>query len=1168
MKILSLNIKTFGPFTGTCLDFNGGQESFHIVYGSNEAGKTATLRALKALLFGIPERTRDTFVHEGRKLRIGARICHSDGTTLSFQRRKGRSKTLLNEDEIELSESDLAKFLGSIDEAAFSLMFGLGHEDLVQGGREIVAGKGDLGQSLFAAGAGVSGLQKVLSDLEEEAGGLFKPRSQSASINVAISKYKDSKKEIQSASLPPKEWEEHEHQLNVALCKKEDVSSKLRNLRTELHRLERIQRAIPVIGERKETIIQSEKLGEVLILPESFSTDRIEVVSALENARETGKSATARLERTTNKIDSLQVPEELLNQEAVITELHKKLGSHLKAINDLPELQGQMSSLRREAGNILKDLRPGAALETAESFRLSVTKRQHILSLASEYEGLTERINSVGKQLQSLEARKSSTVKALRDIEESVDVLELKKVIAHVQKDGEIEQQAADARTEQRRAAEQTELELRKLPLWEGTLEVLEALPIPPIETLERFERDFSDIEKKIVTLESLIKDKSRDISEIDRSIESLEISGAVPTETILFESRKRRDAGWLLVKSAWLEQKSDEGKIKSFHAELPLDQAYEQSVGKADDIVDRLRREAERVTQKALWLASKSQSLKDVTQLQTDKGNDLINRNRLLEEWNQIWTLIGITPLPPGEMRSWIQKQQNLVMAAERCRVLHEKAYRLEERLSAHCHVVGECLNRLGVKKAAKSETLRSLIDRGLSFIELNDNISQRRAKLQQTIGEIEEQLAEAKKIREDAEREIERWKSEWKIAVGELGHEASIIPSAAVEFINRSQELFEKLDSSQGLKERIHRIDEECKHFGLEVSDLVTRVTPDLAGRPIEQAAAELYARLAKAREDFATLGSLKQECESHQKDLETAMDTIVKMEERLKGLLNQAGCIHPEEIEEIERRSTLAQSLKEYIDQIEKQLLAHAAGDTIERFIAEAEGFNPDALPLEIDTVQNTISQLEEELSVLDMTIGSEQTEIRKMDGTSLAAEAAERAQEALTNIVDNSERYIRLRLATAILHNEIERYRARNQGPVLARASEFFASMTLGSFSRLKMAFDESDVPILVGVRPGLDESEVRVEGMSDGTCDQLFLSLRLASLERYMEQNEPMPFIIDDILVNFDDDRSEATLKVLAEISKKTQIIFFTHHKHLLDLAEKAVQTALLRKHSL
>ena len=48
----------------------------------------------------------------------------------------------------------------------------------------------------------------------------------------------------------------------------------------------------------------------------------------------------------------------------------------------------------------------------------------------------------------------------------------------------------------------------------------------------------------------------------------------------------------------------------------------------------------------------------------------------------------------------------------------------------------------------------------------------------------------------------------------------------------------------------------------------------------------------------------------------------------------------------------------------------------------------------------------------------------------------------------------------------------------------------------------------------------------MEGMSNGTRDQLYLALRLASLEKYMESSEPMPFIVDDILVDFDDECSQ------------------------------------------
>jgi uncharacterized protein YhaN len=72
-------------------------------------------------------------------------------------------------------------------------------------------------------------------------------------------------------------------------------------------------------------------------------------------------------------------------------------------------------------------------------------------------------------------------------------------------------------------------------------------------------------------------------------------------------------------------------------------------------------------------------------------------------------------------------------------------------------------------------------------------------------------------------------------------------------------------------------------------------------------------------------------------------------------------------------------------------------------------------------------------------------------------------------------------------------------------------------------------------------------------MSDGTTDQLYLALRIACIENYVKDNEPIPFIVDDILVHFDDERSKETLKVLLELSNYTQIIFFTHHYRLIEL---------------
>jgi uncharacterized protein YhaN len=73
-------------------------------------------------------------------------------------------------------------------------------------------------------------------------------------------------------------------------------------------------------------------------------------------------------------------------------------------------------------------------------------------------------------------------------------------------------------------------------------------------------------------------------------------------------------------------------------------------------------------------------------------------------------------------------------------------------------------------------------------------------------------------------------------------------------------------------------------------------------------------------------------------------------------------------------------------------------------------------------------------------------------------------------------------------------------------------------------------------------------------MSSGTRDQLFLALRLATLEEYLERSEPMPFVVDDILVNFDDERARATLEVLARLGERTQVLLFTHHGRIREQA--------------
>ena len=167
---------------------------------------------------------------------------------------------------------------------------------------------------------------------------------------------------------------------------------------------------------------------------------------------------------------------------------------------------------------------------------------------------------------------------------------------------------------------------------------------------------------------------------------------------------------------------------------------------------------------------------------------------------------------------------------------------------------------------------------------------------------------------------------------------------------------------------------------------------------------------------------------------------------------------------------------------------------------------------------------------------------------------AAEAAESAEEILARLRGTVERYARTRVATTLLEGEIERYREANQDPLLRRAGRCFADLTLGSFSGLGIDFDVKDRPVIIGLRP--TDERVPLAGLSDGSEDQLYFALRLAAIERYAETSEPVPFIVDDVLIGFDDRRTKAALQVLADLSAHTQVILFTHHRTVADLAEE------------
>jgi DNA repair protein SbcC/Rad50 len=125
-------------------------------------------------------------------------------------------------------------------------------------------------------------------------------------------------------------------------------------------------------------------------------------------------------------------------------------------------------------------------------------------------------------------------------------------------------------------------------------------------------------------------------------------------------------------------------------------------------------------------------------------------------------------------------------------------------------------------------------------------------------------------------------------------------------------------------------------------------------------------------------------------------------------------------------------------------------------------------------------------------------------------------------------------------------------------LLAAAERWFTCITGGAWRGLKPDWRDDD-QVLLAQRD--DGRELTIDCLSEGTADQLYLALRLGAIEVRLGSAPAVPLLLDDVLMTFDDARAARTLVALAELGRRNQVIYFTHHRHLADLARESLSPA-------
>jgi uncharacterized protein YhaN len=1169
MRIERLALLRYGSFTDYEIDLDGDQVRLHVLLGVNEAGKTTALHAIGDLLFGIGRQTSFAFRHGYQELRIGATLSDGNGRRLTVRRRKGNQNTLLDADDHAVADDALAPFLGGADRAIFQGLFGLTHESLRAGGGDMLAARGDLGRMLFGAGSSMGSAIAVLDALEVEADDLFTPRrSAKKPFYLAQDARGAAERKVRELALRFDDWRHNRTALAETDAALAAVRCRLAELDARRTRLERIRRTAPRVVELREVEVELSELAEAPLLPEDAG-------ERLVNARRAMAVAQARLERedavaaeTMAALSALVIPEGLIADADEVQRLYDLRGAIADGSNILPELRGRrkelLCALRRLGAEL--GATGGAAGEggsrtnradadTAEGPELpAASALAEVRDLIGEDAAWRAQMADIGERHEVATADLAAAAADLAEASPPPDLTALALAVDQAQCVSDLEADIAVAERGSAEAGDRLAAALAALRSWTGSADDLAALAVPERETVQRFEREIGEAQ----TLALRARDALEEALEIERACErdlaALTGAARLATEEAVQAARATRDRGWRLIRRLYIEGEGiDEHEIETFAPRARLAERFEQCLHDADGLADRRHDQAAQVARHAQLLADREAARARRGDRERQAAQRCETAAALLENWRGLWWEFEIEAEPPREMDRWLDRREAALREAAAAQAAAGTLADLRSRLAGARMDLCAALERAGARACAET-SFAMLVQEARARLDAGRAAASRRAVLAEKHAS-QAVIVDRERLRLDslAERRL-AWKAAWMSTVARVGLAPDASPAGAATALELWEAVRGTWADLDAIDLRIARIESDAAAFATAVGALVARVLPELAGREPMVAAEQAFIRLQAARGDLRTRQDLHARLDRAREAASAARAALCEARSELDALRDLAHCDSIDVLDDAVKRARRKAELTLRAGGLKHQIRCEAEGLPLGAAIAETSGLDPDALQSELVAIKREIDDRRADIEPMVERKKDLSQQGAGMEAARGAAEAEQARRNALAALEECSERWSVLKAAAVLLRRGVEQFRREQQGPLLARAESLFAALTLRSFLQFRIDYDVDDRPLLLAIRS--DGTPCQVGGMSDGTRDQLFLALRLAAIERYLAAAEPLPFIADDLFVHFDDARARAGLNALIELGACTQVLLFTHHRHLAELARE------------
>lgn len=377
--------------------------------------------------------------------------------------------------------------------------------------------------------------------------------------------------------------------------------------------------------------------------------------------------------------------------------------------------------------------------------------------------------------------------------------------------------------------------------------------------------------------------------------------------------------------------------------------------------------------------------------------------------------------------------------------------------------------------------------------------------------------------------------------------------LPKTGAENLSALQEQWQKIYSAEGkgkiLDFRLEQIDAKLDAFAARAQSIIKATGLPYAVSP--DGIADIYEENHRRSLEWEALQEKNKQHEAYEKEMSKLDEGWASCQREMDTLLNLVQAKNAEEFaEKVNAHEHHDQIAKEW-ERVKQDLRMYAGGE--EEFEALWHALETGQYDQWMET-HNTLSRrIEEEsakLGELQRSQGAIDNEIFRLAGDDSMTSALQKKEKIEAELKSALEEWLTLMYTEELLTRAQTIYESGRQPQIMKMAKEFLKDMTMGKYS-LHMADNGKDIFIEDSTHAVKNEKI-----WSSGTGDQVFLAIRLAMALSFGEQIEPLPIVLDDIFVRFDEKRQRETLRFLMELGKKQQIFLFTCHERTMHIAEE------------